>query len=498
MKKKFSFIINIATICLCVCAIAIGVWSVKNAQLAVSGNIGFTTHNCDVVATIYIQNAIRKDANDEWEKMVGTQAQWSSATDATNASNYVKNSDTWTFGSIYFDDWFDDVPSTIRIKIKVANYSLYPVSARVKTLSVAGTRVADFDNIYETDNYTLVALHNDYIRAATKSGATITPFEDQMVIEITLKDHQESFDLQAFSFGIEFTQTQTPSVNDGYSFSDFGYDDYNEFVLEGVPEWTEGSSKHITLPSQIIDEEGNVVSLDYYVGSNGFQGIDEYTTFTISAGLYSHAWSQQEFYNLENLVGALLPEDTTYLNNPFVYCYNLLSLTVPKNVECIGYFNGNTLDTFGEYSLDWGAKHLYVEEGNSVYYSKNNCIFKWDDPTTLFQGCENSIIPEGTTTIGDMAFYPIPGLTSITIPSSVTSIGYSAFSCCHDLTSIIIPSSVTSIGDGAFSACESLTSITFQGTIAQWNAIDFGSESDWDDGTGNYTIHCTDGDIAKE
>ncbi|MBE7082123.1 MAG: leucine-rich repeat domain-containing protein [Clostridiales bacterium] len=493
MKKKFSLLLNIATICLCVCAIAIGVWSAKSAQMAVSGNIGFTAHNCDVVATTYIQNAIRKDANDEWEKIVGTQAQWSSQTDNTNASIYVSNNDSYTFGSIYFDDWFEDVATTIRIKIKVANYSLFPVSARVKTLSVGGTPVADFDNIYETDNYALVALHNDYIRAATKSGDTITPFEDQMVIEITLLDHQESFDLQAFSFGVEFAQTQTPSVNDGYTFEDAECSG-ETFGLAGVPEWTEGSSKHITLPSQVIDEEGNVVSLDYYIAWNsGFPGIDEYTTFTISAGLYGHIWSQNEFDNLENLVGALLPEDTTYLNNTFVGCYNLLSITVPKNVELIGMSGGS--DILSEHNLDWGAKHLYVEEGNSVYYSKNNCIFKWDGPTTLFQGCENSIIPEGTTTIGVEAFFCVPRLISITLPDGLMTIGSYAFSGCPNLTSITIPSSVTSIGGLAFDDCSNLTSITYQGTKAQWSAIDFGDR--WNNGTGNYTIHCTDGDIAK-
>jgi hypothetical protein len=48
----------------------------------------------------------------------------------------------------------------------------------------------------------------------------------------------------------------------------------------------------------------------------------------------------------------------------------------------------------------------------------------------------------------------------------------------------------------AFSHCSSLTSITYTGTISQWNAITFGSS--WNYATNNYTIHCTDGDIAKD
>ena len=62
-------------------------------------------------------------------------------------------------------------------------------------------------------------------------------------------------------------------------------------------------------------------------------------------------------------------------------------------------------------------------------------------------------------------------------------------------TSITIPNSVKSIGDHAFYNCSKLKSIIFEGTKAQWNAIEKGE--DWDANTGNYTVHCTDGDIAK-
>jgi len=54
---------------------------------------------------------------------------------------------------------------------------------------------------------------------------------------------------------------------------------------------------------------------------------------------------------------------------------------------------------------------------------------------------------------------------------------------------------VTSIGERAFYECNNLVSITYNGTKAQWNAISKGSK--WNQNTGNYTIHCTDCDIAK-
>ncbi len=104
-------------------------------------------------------------------------------------------------------------------------------------------------------------------------------------------------------------------------------------------------------------------------------------------------------------------------------------------------------------------------------------------------------IPDSVKSIGWFAFYDCTSLRSITIPDSVTSIEDYAFYDCTSLRSITIPDSVTSIGRGAFEACRSLTSITYQGTQAQWNAVKVSGL--WDFLTGSYTIHCTDGDIAK-
>lgn len=68
-------------------------------------------------------------------------------------------------------------------------------------------------------------------------------------------------------------------------------------------------------------------------------------------------------------------------------------------------------------------------------------------------------IPEGTTRIGNCAFYNYTGLTSVTIPDSVTYIGESAFQRCTGLTSIKIPNSVTYIGNSAFYLCSNLAEV---------------------------------------
>ena len=147
----------------------------------------------------------------------------------------------------------------------------------------------------------------------------------------------------------------------------------------------------------------------------------------------------------------------------------------------------------------------------------------FDDGVTLFwtdlmSGESSDVYCYGTVTnteIADMAFYNCMSLTSITIPESVTNIGDSAFGgCfalsditlpqnitiinngtffdCYSLQNVEIPQSITKIGDYAF-ACSGLTNIYYAGTMAQWNAIEFGI--DWNETCEEITVTCTDGTI---
>ena len=74
------------------------------------------------------------------------------------------------------------------------------------------------------------------------------------------------------------------------------------------------------------------------------------------------------------------------------------------------------------------------------------------------------VINDGVTTIGDLAFYGLKNLVSVSIPDTVTSIGYYALADCDSLKSIIIPDSVTYIDDDAFCHCK-ITSITIPGSV---------------------------------
>ena len=116
------------------------------------------------------------------------------------------------------------------------------------------------------------------------------------------------------------------------------------------------------------------------------------------------------------------------------------------------------------YDLELGIEYIVdcdvIEEGNTVYDSRDNCNAIIETGTnTLIRGCKNTTIPYGITSISNTAFYGCQELVEMEIPGSVISIGDNAFYCCYKLSSVTLPQSVTTIGAGAFYNCSALASI---------------------------------------
>ncbi len=186
------------------------------------------------------------------------------------------------------------------------------------------------------------------------------------------------------------------------------------------------------------------------IGDWAFSFCSGLTSLTIPTSVTSIG--DRAFSYCSGLTSLTIPTSVTSIGDEaFSYCSGLTSLTIPSSVTSIGE------GAFGECS---GLKSIVVEEGNTIYDSRDNCnaIIRTAD-NTLIAGCKNSIIPSSVTSIGDFAFFSCRGLTSLTIPENVTLIGDWAFSDCSGLTSLTIPSSVTSIGDFAFFSCRGLTSV---------------------------------------
>ena len=311
-----------------------------------------------------------------------------------------------------------------------------------------------------------------------------------------------------------------------------------------------GTLEQWSLLSKADNWDADTQTIDILCSDSGTDKDEQYTyvlleddTYSVQAGLNFVAGdveisgtfngkavaaiAQEAFKNRADITSVRIPDSVEYIGeNAFTGCDAMTSITIP--------FVGEKADGSGYTNFDYlfGGKLVIGGEGDDFIASHRGGRI----PSTLKEviinggetigeyafwvcdGVTSITILDGVTSIGDDAFYGCSGLTSITIPDSVTSIGEHAFVNCSSLTSITIPDSVTSIGEDAFYRCSSLTSITipdrvtsigsyafygcsglttinFQGTKAQWQAIERGIN--WDRYTGGYAVICTDGTISK-
>ncbi len=210
------------------------------------------------------------------------------------------------------------------------------------------------------------------------------------------------------------------------------------------------------------------------IGSSVFYGCND-LSIVFAKGL--KFIPEYALYGASGIVSVSIPSSVTSIgSSAFSGCSGLTEIEIPSNVTNIGS------------SVFSGCTDL------SIVFAKGMESIP-SDALRNASGVVSVVIPESVTSIGDYAFQGCSGLESITILDGVTRINGWAFSGCTGLAIITIPSSVTNIGWSAFEDCTGLASINYSGTKVQWNSIT--KDFDWNYRTGNYTIHCTDGDIAK-
>lgn len=121
----------------------------------------------------------------------------------------------------------------------------------------------------------------------------------------------------------------------------------------------------------------------------------------------------------------------------FYDCYKLENLTLPKNVETIGYKSFADCKHLTELTIPASV----TEIGESAF---ENC-----------RSISELAFEEGGNleTIGSWAFYNNHNLLNVEIPEGVKEIGDAAFYGCTYLENITLPSSVERIGDNGFALC---------------------------------------------
>lgn len=327
----------------------------------------------------------------------------------------------------------------------------------------------------------------------------------------------------------------------------------------GVTAKADKYSGSITIPSTIVynDETYNVS----YIGENAFHGCSDLTSVTIPNSVESIEWNafqacigltsitipnsvrfieRDAFMNCSGLTSVTLGNSVTKIGDlAFFCCSNLVSINIPESVTSIGdqafyacwHLTSinipSSVTSIGNnaFFICSGLTSISVEEGNTVYDSRDNCnaiIVTAKDE--MIVACKNTTFPKSVKSIAKAAFnylditsfklpktvtkidgspvYRCPELASIVveegntmfdsrdncnaiietssntliagckntiIPNSVTGIGNQAFIGCTNLESIVIPNSVTAIGSQAFSGCTKLESIVIPNSVTMIN-----------------------------
>ncbi|MBQ9418740.1 MAG: leucine-rich repeat domain-containing protein [Bacteroidales bacterium] len=305
----------------------------------------------------------------------------------------------------------------------------------------------------------------------------------------------------AYTMPAALAQQSSYNIRVRYKSADRGNSYGYAWAIDNLAFVAAKAQNNLTIPNSVA-YGGHTYSVNR-IEDNAFNGNVDLTGVSLPYSITSIG--DGAFRGCKRLVGTLaLPSSLTSIGaGAFNGCSGLSgTLTIPSSVTSIGAgaFNGcsglsgtltipSSVTSIGASAFDecgftditigrnvaaigrWAfagcssITSISVVAGNTTYDSRGGCNAIIETSTnTLIQGCSNTIIPSGITTIGYGAFSGMRTLTgTLAIPNSVTTIDTAAFDVCTGLTGVTFGSGLVSIGTYAFDGCKNIGELTFTG-----------------------------------
>ncbi|MBE7082408.1 MAG: hypothetical protein E7378_01830 [Clostridiales bacterium] len=410
MKKKFSLFLNIATVCLCVCAIAIGVWSAKRAELSVSGNIGFTANNCTANISVEVDGAATsKTAPTENDWYIQNNGSGLAKTESTFA---VNGDGTINFKEMYFSDLPDkDDPDPIVMTFSIENTSNFPIVAYIQIGDNLLGYEADIVASWNDASTTLLEGETSIIILTLKCNSfdsfddvTITGSDLKLVLEqATILNETELTETKVLSYYLSECDTPEEELEAGndpwYRIGAIDISDQSDF--DDLPSTYEinplVSDTKVTIPA-VINDNGTLKKIRVAGSSSTYIGA-----FVIS--------TSSEDTDYELLFESGIKEIDSFLVDSYLSDY-IFDITVKEGVTVIGdwaFASGNyaistpsTLVEIGELALQCFYGTPILHEGLKVleaygYYAVGNSGQVIDIPYSLeymgsYNFCDGTIL----------------------------------------------------------------------------------------------------------
>ncbi|MBE7082272.1 MAG: hypothetical protein E7378_01145 [Clostridiales bacterium] len=519
MKRKLVFIFNIVSFCLCVCAIAIGVWSVKRASLFLNGDIGFVGNNCNATITIEVDGAATTEGG-EAQNDLYVQNDGTGLGSATKSEILLNGQDLLiNLNSLFFPNLSNgSTPPEIVMTFTITNTSNFPIVAYL-----------------ELDDQ-LLLQENNIIASWDQIGGTMLE-EELITIQLTLKCNStqsfatpEVFNNNTFKLVLE--QAVVGKQSDGYWYEvidsveqKFCEYDGNLVLTPCYPNgayinYVPNGTGEITIPAVLQkvngsyvkidgicynyfentnifwDEEGNIIDESEYTGSEhvwggdqiyGTIGLNGYSTIKFANGIKTigaYSLCTMEMYH-DNNIHSIDEGGTRHMD------YAVTTIELPKTLTHIGEFAFASCQNLSKklvlpqsFTAIKEIEFLDADDTSynacsfSNYYNTNSYAIWADD--TGFTGFTEIILPSSLKTFD--GFY--------------ISHHYLIYANISDtiITSLTITSGTTSISENALKGCTKLATIKFLGTMEQWNAIQKGAN--WNYQVPATQVVCNDGNVA--